>query len=223
MTSDDNPDGDKPETSITTPLVLPLTQQIPHTSSSIKLPILKKGEYDIWAMKMEHYLSHTDYPIWQVPTFFLSKVALMMRTKLGLDTLCFDDLYNNLRVIKRDVKGTTASSSSNIKNVAFVSADNTNNTNDVSTVYSVSSPSVSKSQKEGYASYTDEVIQSFFAILRIHLVLIRPKGNALIAIKLGILLETTELKGIKIAIEEMVGTMETKIEIMTEDLHIRMI
>nr|GEX54003.1 hypothetical protein [Tanacetum cinerariifolium] len=23
-------------------------------------------EYDIWAMKMEHYLSHTDYPIWQV-------------------------------------------------------------------------------------------------------------------------------------------------------------
>ncbi|GJV24931.1 putative ribonuclease H-like domain-containing protein [Tanacetum coccineum] len=25
-----------------------------------------KGEYDIWAMKMEHYLSHTDYPIWKV-------------------------------------------------------------------------------------------------------------------------------------------------------------
>nr|GEX83111.1 ribonuclease H-like domain-containing protein [Tanacetum cinerariifolium] len=42
------------------------SQQIAHTVSSIKLPILKKGEYDIWAMKMEHYLSHTDYPIWQV-------------------------------------------------------------------------------------------------------------------------------------------------------------
>nr|GEY59658.1 hypothetical protein [Tanacetum cinerariifolium] len=25
----------------------------------------KKGEYDIWAMKMEHYLEHTDYPIWE--------------------------------------------------------------------------------------------------------------------------------------------------------------
>ncbi|GJX53824.1 hypothetical protein Tco_0282193, partial [Tanacetum coccineum] len=24
------------------------------------------GEYDIWAMKMEHYLAHTDYPIWEV-------------------------------------------------------------------------------------------------------------------------------------------------------------
>ncbi|GJX94378.1 hypothetical protein Tco_0348964 [Tanacetum coccineum] len=42
------------------------TQQTPHTVSTIKLPILKKGEYDIWAMKMEHYLAHTDYLIWEV-------------------------------------------------------------------------------------------------------------------------------------------------------------
>ncbi|GJU95652.1 putative ribonuclease H-like domain-containing protein [Tanacetum coccineum] len=42
------------------------TQQTLHTVSTIKLPILKKGEYDIWAMKMEHYLAHTDYPIWEV-------------------------------------------------------------------------------------------------------------------------------------------------------------
>ncbi|GKE29086.1 hypothetical protein Tco_1444470 [Tanacetum coccineum] len=42
------------------------TQQAPHTIPTIKLPILKKGEYDIWAMKMEHYLAHTDYPIWEV-------------------------------------------------------------------------------------------------------------------------------------------------------------
>ncbi|GKA29458.1 ribonuclease H-like domain-containing protein [Tanacetum coccineum] len=42
------------------------TQQAPHTVSTIKLPLLKKGEYDIWAMKMEHYLAHTDYPIWEV-------------------------------------------------------------------------------------------------------------------------------------------------------------
>nr|GEX89970.1 xylulose kinase-1 [Tanacetum cinerariifolium] len=62
MTGDDNHDGDQPETSNPSPPV----QKIPHTISSIKLPILKKREYDIWAMKMEHYLSHTDYPIWQV-------------------------------------------------------------------------------------------------------------------------------------------------------------
>nr|GEW73827.1 ribonuclease H-like domain-containing protein [Tanacetum cinerariifolium]GEW73829.1 ribonuclease H-like domain-containing protein [Tanacetum cinerariifolium] len=91
-----------------------------------------------------------------------SQVALIMRTKPGLDTLSFDDLYNNLRVFKRDVKGTTASSS-NTQNVAFVSAHNTSSTNDVSTAYNVSSPSVSKSQKEGSTSYNDKVIHSFFA------------------------------------------------------------
>nr|GEX83477.1 ribonuclease H-like domain-containing protein [Tanacetum cinerariifolium] len=47
-------------------VIPPPTQQIPYTILSIKLPNLKRGEYDIWARKMEHYLSHTDYPIWQV-------------------------------------------------------------------------------------------------------------------------------------------------------------
>nr|GFB19139.1 ribonuclease H-like domain-containing protein [Tanacetum cinerariifolium]GFB45858.1 ribonuclease H-like domain-containing protein [Tanacetum cinerariifolium] len=90
-----------------------------------------------------------------------SLVALIMRTKPVLDTLSFDDLYNNLKVFEHDVKGTTASSS-NTQNVTFVSAKNTSSTNDVSTAYSVSSPSVSKSQKERSSSYTDEVIHSFF-------------------------------------------------------------
>nr|GEU92606.1 hypothetical protein [Tanacetum cinerariifolium] len=267
MTGDDNHDRDHPKTSNPSPSVPPLIKQIPHTVSSIKLPILKKGEYDIWAMKMEHYLSHTYYPIWQVihngngpisvttdtngmikvlpsktveevvarererkarntllmalPEDHLAKfhkmanakemweaikskfglhkgydrfqtllsqlkihgagvlhedenqkflrslpsswsqVALIMRTKPGLDTLSFDDPYNNLRVFKHDVKGITASSS-NTQNVAFVSTDNTSSTNDVSTAYSVSS-SISKTQKEGSSSYTNEVIHSFFA------------------------------------------------------------
>nr|GEU40086.1 hypothetical protein [Tanacetum cinerariifolium] len=294
MAGDDNHDGDHPETSNTSQPVPPPTQQIPHIVSSIKLSILKRGEYDIWAMKMKHYLSYTDHPIWKViqnvngpvsitidtnemikvlppktavevvarrrerkarttllmalPENHLAKlhkiadvkemweaiksrfggnneskkmqkyllkqqfecfsmstseglhkgydrfqtlmsqlkihgagishedadqkflrslpsswsqVALIMRTKPGLDTLSFDDLYNNLRVFEHDVKCTTASSS-NTQNVAFVSVENTSSTNDVSTAYSVSSPFVSKSQKEGSSSYTDEVVHSFF-------------------------------------------------------------
>nr|GEU52319.1 ribonuclease H-like domain-containing protein [Tanacetum cinerariifolium] len=195
-------------------------------------PHHKKGEYDIWAMKMEHYLSHTDYPIWQViqkrngpesvttdtnriikvlppktaeevmarererkakttllmalledhlakfhkmadakemqeaiksrfgydrfqtllsqleihgasvshedaNQMFLrslpsswSQVALIIRTKPGLDTLSFDDLYNNLRVFKRDVKGSTVSSL-NTQNMSFMSTKNTSSTNDI--------------------------------------------------------------------------------------------
>ncbi|GJV91101.1 ribonuclease H-like domain-containing protein [Tanacetum coccineum] len=245
------------------------TQQTPQTVSTIKLPILKKGEYDIWAMKIEHYLAHTDYPIWEViqngngpvsvtldttgqikilppktaeemvlrererkarttllmaiPEDHLAKfhkmtdakdmwiaiksrfggndeskkmqkyilkqqfegftvsnsdgihkgyerfqsllsqleihgagvstedanqkflrslpsawlqVSLIMRNKPGMDSLSFDDLYNNLRVFENDVKGSTASSS-NLQNIAFVS-ENTNSTNEVSTAYGVS-------------------------------------------------------------------------------------
>ncbi|GJS06650.1 hypothetical protein Tco_0363446 [Tanacetum coccineum] len=261
------------------------TQQTPHTVSTIKLPILKKGEYDIWAMKMEHYLAHTDYPIWEViqngngpvsittdtqgqikvlpprtaeeilarererkarttllmalPEDHLAKfhkmtdakemweaiksrfggndeskkmqkyilkqqfegfsvsnseglhkgydrfqsllsqleihgagvstedanqkflrslpsawsqVSLIMRTKPGVDSLSFDDLYNNLRVFENDVKGSTASSSST-QNVAFVS-ENTSSTNDVSTAYGVSNPSGQNSQYEHTSSYS---------------------------------------------------------------------
>ncbi|GKC13693.1 hypothetical protein Tco_1010475 [Tanacetum coccineum] len=60
--SDDVPPPPPPPT----PQTQPQPQHVPHTMSTVKLPILKKGEYDIWAMKMEHYLAHTDYPIWEV-------------------------------------------------------------------------------------------------------------------------------------------------------------
>ncbi|GKA67989.1 hypothetical protein Tco_0767906 [Tanacetum coccineum] len=48
-TNDDIPPPPPPQTQ--TP-----THQTPYTILTIKLPILKKGEYDIWAMKIEHYL-----------------------------------------------------------------------------------------------------------------------------------------------------------------------
>ncbi|GKA82810.1 ribonuclease H-like domain-containing protein, partial [Tanacetum coccineum] len=280
-TQDENPPPPPPQpTQQQTP-----TQQTPHTVSTIKLPILKKGEYDIWAMKMEHYLAHTDYPIWEViqngngpvsvttdtsgqikilppktgeevvarererkarttllmaiPEDHLAKfhkmtdakemwnaiksrfggndeskkmqkyilkqqfegftvsntdgihkgyerfqsllsqleihgagvstedanqkflrslpsawlqVSLIMRNKPGMDSLSFDDLYNNLRVFENDVKGSTASSS-NLQNVAFIS-ENTNSTNEVSTAYGVSNTSGHNSKLEQTSSYS---------------------------------------------------------------------
>ncbi|GJT36252.1 putative ribonuclease H-like domain-containing protein [Tanacetum coccineum] len=84
-----------------------------------------------------------------------------MRTKPGIDTLSFDDLYNNLRVFESDVKGSTASSSST-QNVAFVSK-NTSSTNEVSTAYGASSSFGHKPQREGSSLYTDDLIFYFFA------------------------------------------------------------
>ncbi|GJX13273.1 hypothetical protein Tco_0205031 [Tanacetum coccineum] len=87
---DEIPPPPPPQTQTPTP-----TQQAPYTVSTIKLPILKRGEYDIWAMKMEHYLAHTDYPIWEViqrgngPVIFstdingvIKKIILLNFTKM---------------------------------------------------------------------------------------------------------------------------------------------
>ncbi|GJS64051.1 hypothetical protein Tco_0678615 [Tanacetum coccineum] len=80
------------------------------------------------------------------------EVSLIMRTKPRVDSLSFDDLYNNLRVFENDVKGSTTSSSST-QNVAFVS-ENTSSTNDVSTAYSVSNTSGQNLQYEQTSSYS---------------------------------------------------------------------
>nr|GEU51121.1 hypothetical protein [Tanacetum cinerariifolium] len=38
----------------------------PQMVSSVKLHILKKGEYTLWSMRMEQYLTNNDYGFWQV-------------------------------------------------------------------------------------------------------------------------------------------------------------
>nr|GEW19430.1 ribonuclease H-like domain-containing protein [Tanacetum cinerariifolium] len=279
----------------TNPQQVPPTPQASHTLSTIKLLILKKGEYDIWAIKIEYYLEHTDYPIWeliqkgngpvQVSTdingqirvlppktaeeilarererkarttlliaipedhlakfhkmtdakemwkaiksrfrgndeskkmhkyllkqqfesfsvsnleglhkgydrfqsllgqlethgagvstedanqkflrslhSFWSQVSSIIRTKPRVDTLNFDDLYNNLIVFESDVKGSTRSSSS-IPNVAFVSANNTSSTNEVNITFGLFTSSGHNLQKEGSTSYTGDLMYSFFA------------------------------------------------------------
>ncbi|GKB49078.1 putative ribonuclease H-like domain-containing protein [Tanacetum coccineum] len=70
----------------------------------------------------------------------------------GVDSLSFDDLYNNLRVFECDVKGYTASFSCP-QNVAFIS-ENTSSTNEVSTAHSVPNPSSQNSQYEQTSSYS---------------------------------------------------------------------
>ncbi|GJT64784.1 ribonuclease H-like domain-containing protein [Tanacetum coccineum] len=79
-----------------------------------------------------------------------SQVSLIMRTKPGVDSLSFNDLYNNLRVFESDVKGSIASSSSTQK-VAFIS-ENTSGTNDISTAYGVSTSTGHNSQCENNPS-----------------------------------------------------------------------
>ncbi|GJT21457.1 putative ribonuclease H-like domain-containing protein [Tanacetum coccineum] len=161
---DDNPPPPPPVTP---------TQQAPHTMSTIKLPIIKKEGSHKGYDRFQSLLSQLEIHGAGVSTKdanqkFLrslpaswSQVSLIMRTKPGVDTLSFDDLYNNLRVFESNIKGSTASPSST-QNVVFVSSENTNSTNDVSTAYGVSTSSGHNSQKEGSSSYTNELKRDGF-------------------------------------------------------------
>nr|GEW75933.1 hypothetical protein [Tanacetum cinerariifolium] len=54
--------------------------------------------------------------------------TIVWRNKPEIDTLSLDDLYNNLKIYKPEVKG-TSSSNINTQNVAFLSSNSTNSTN----------------------------------------------------------------------------------------------
>ncbi|GKB54381.1 hypothetical protein Tco_0905134, partial [Tanacetum coccineum] len=38
----------------------------PPTITSMKILIIKKGEYDIWSMRMRQYICHTDHNLWDI-------------------------------------------------------------------------------------------------------------------------------------------------------------
>ncbi|GJX43100.1 hypothetical protein Tco_0259776 [Tanacetum coccineum] len=90
-----------------------------------------------------------------------NNIALIMRNKSDLDTLSMDDLYNNLKVYKSEIK-VQSRSSSNSQNVDFVSLDNTSSTNKV--VNAAHEVSTASSQGQASSStYADDVMFSFFA------------------------------------------------------------
>ncbi|GJZ04878.1 hypothetical protein Tco_0538153, partial [Tanacetum coccineum] len=204
----------------------------PPTITAMKIPIIKKGEYDIWSMRMRQYICHTDHNLWDIiidgdlqeeaapageqssppapktakqltakrnqeraaiksrfggndeskkmqrnvlkhqfenfttaPNESLDKaydrfqklisqlevhaalvskedinqkflrslppswsqIALIMRNKPDIDQTDIDDLYNNLRVYKDEMKR-SSSSTSNSQNLAFLSFENTSST-----------------------------------------------------------------------------------------------
>ncbi|GJR11230.1 hypothetical protein Tco_0793882 [Tanacetum coccineum] len=42
-------------------------QDIPlPTITAMKIPIIRKGEYDIWSIRMRQYICHTDHNLWDV-------------------------------------------------------------------------------------------------------------------------------------------------------------
>jgi hypothetical protein len=94
-------------------------------------------------------------------------VATMIRGQPGLDTMDFDDLYNNLRVYEHEMKGNKGSSSHNI---AFVSSENKSSTSTKSSAHRVQSTVVETqnpcttliSTTSSHTPNSDDVLCSFF-------------------------------------------------------------
>nr|GEU57829.1 ribonuclease H-like domain-containing protein [Tanacetum cinerariifolium] len=119
----------------------------------------------IMTMRMERYLAHTDYTLWEVVwngnsvvqitkdeaegldkgyDRFQRLLSLLEIHRAGIDNLDIDDLYNNLKVCEADIKG--SSRSSYLQNVAFISAECTSSTNELNAAYSVSTATCHSSQ-----------------------------------------------------------------------------
>ncbi|GJY59450.1 ribonuclease H-like domain-containing protein [Tanacetum coccineum] len=98
--------------------------------------------------------------------------VVVWRNKHDLDTMSFDDLYNNFKIVEQEVKGTaSSSSSSSSQNMAFVSSPSS--TNEVNTAYGVSttntqvSPASTQvstaSTQVSTANLSDDTVYAFLA------------------------------------------------------------
>ncbi|GJY87704.1 ribonuclease H-like domain-containing protein [Tanacetum coccineum] len=85
--------------------------------------------------------------------------------KPDLDTMSFDDLYNNFKIVEQEVKGTaSSSSSSSSQNMAFVSSPSS--TNEVNTAYGVSTANTQvspASTQVSTANLSDDTVYAFLA------------------------------------------------------------
>ncbi|GKD94822.1 hypothetical protein Tco_1374659 [Tanacetum coccineum] len=91
--------------------------------------------------------------------------TIVWRNKPEIETLSFDDLFNNLKVYESEVKG-TSSSTTNSHNVAFLSSSSTNSaTRAVNTTQGVNTASTQGvvDNSTTVENLSDAVIYSFFA------------------------------------------------------------
>ncbi|GKE54932.1 hypothetical protein Tco_1490088, partial [Tanacetum coccineum] len=99
---------------------------------------------------------------------FIFNSLQKIRNKPDLDTMSFDDLYNNFKIVEQVVKGTASSSS---QNMDFVSSPSS--TNEVNTAYGVStantqvSPASTQfstaSTQVSTANLSDDTVYAFLA------------------------------------------------------------
>ncbi|GJS27575.1 hypothetical protein Tco_0488195 [Tanacetum coccineum] len=112
----------------------------------MKIPIIKKEEYDIWSMRMRQYICHTDHNLWDLIVDgdlqeegerVKSILLLAIPDEYLLKFHNVPDAKSPWAAIKsrvyEDEMKRSSSSTSNSQNLAFLSSENTSSTNEVST------------------------------------------------------------------------------------------
>nr|GFA75504.1 hypothetical protein [Tanacetum cinerariifolium] len=104
--------------------------------AAAKLPILKPNEFDLWKMRIEQYFLITDYSLWEVilnddsttpiqivdgDVQVIAPTTAEQRNKADLEEQSLDDLFNNLKIYKAEVKVNVVPSVSAASSKAIVS------------------------------------------------------------------------------------------------------
>nr|GEV00165.1 hypothetical protein [Tanacetum cinerariifolium] len=82
---------------------------------TVKLYILKLGEYETWVIKIKQYFQDTYVLVWM--------------NKADIKTMSIDDFYNNFKIVKQDVKRSVGTST-DAQNMDVMTAPSTSSTND---------------------------------------------------------------------------------------------
>nr|GEU64881.1 ribonuclease H-like domain-containing protein [Tanacetum cinerariifolium] len=153
--------------------------EAPQMVSSVKLSILKKGEYILWTIKVEQYLAHTDCALWEVilngnsvvqmtkdeagneikvPPVTAQQILARTRERKAKSTLLMAILDEHLARFHR-IKYAKALWAA----IKTRFGESTSSTNELNAAYSVSTATGHSSQAQGSSSYVDELMLLFFA------------------------------------------------------------
>ncbi|GJW17410.1 putative ribonuclease H-like domain-containing protein [Tanacetum coccineum] len=154
-------------------------EPIPPTSSvtALRIPMIKKGEYDLWSMKMRQYIAITDHILWDIitngdqattdPASSSAKPSSQFSRCSKIKNIWSHHKSKIWRVYEHELKGVSNSSS---QNIAFLSTEVKGSTLKQSTAEPTNIPkgyTQAASSKvptaPNYASHSDEIICSFFA------------------------------------------------------------
>ncbi|GJW09220.1 ribonuclease H-like domain-containing protein [Tanacetum coccineum] len=160
-----------------------------NSGPNAKLPILKLGDYEMWAIRINATSIESLDSIFNRLQKIVSRLAILgviiaqedlnlkflsslppewnthvvvWMNKSEVETMSIDDLYNNFKIVKQKVKKTVGTSSGG-QNLPFMTAPSSSSTNDVNIAcsqVSAASPSVNTANPQDLEQIRDDDLEA---------------------------------------------------------------